>query len=137
MTTCIARATKQRDSPHFIQQAPRRHAQKAPLSKSGSNNLYRVFTLKGLKKNEIQQLVDQVRLGGSGGSSLSGSSAPSGLRGNARRERRHFERVLDCVNEQTEGETVYDLLPAAVVVTCVYQYTVPQLLSTPKTLHAV
>ena len=68
---------------------------KALLPKSSSDDLYRVFTLKGLKKNEIQQLVDQynatvgaddqVRLGGSGGSSLSSGggmmSMPSGLPG--------------------------------------------------------
>ena len=62
---------------------------KALLPKSSSDDLYRVFTLKGLKKQEIQQLVDQynatvgpedqVRLGGSGGSSLSGGSTPAGL----------------------------------------------------------
>ena len=62
---------------------------KALLPKSSTDDLYRVFTLKGLKKQEIQQLLDaynaqvspedQVKLGGSTGSgALSGTSTPSG-----------------------------------------------------------
>lgn len=61
---------------------------KALLPKSSTDDLYRVFTLKGLKKGEIQALVeaynagvgaeDQVRLAGTSGGSLSGTNTPSG-----------------------------------------------------------
>ena len=61
---------------------------KALLPKSSTDDLYRVFTLKGLKKGEIQALVDaynsgvspedQVKLGGTGSGNLSGTNTPSG-----------------------------------------------------------
>ena len=61
---------------------------KALLPKSSTDDLYRVFTLKGLKKGEIQSLVDaynanvgaedQVKLGGTGSGSLSGGNTPQG-----------------------------------------------------------
>ena len=73
---------------------------KALLPKSSTDDLYRVFTLKGLKKGEIQALVDaynagvsaedQVKLGGSGSGSLSGGSTPSATVGGGKTNLRNF-----------------------------------------------